>query len=912
MSSALAFSGCADPATSGSGTPSQSTTAANPEPELASGRVASAVGGLAIEVRGGGVAIVRWETKEPALGAVRYGVEQASARTLAESGAPRTQHELELTGLRPGARYFASVQADARNPQTAALPDDAHAAFSSTDGPRPRTNVATFYTGDDDAQGALHASPSGVVWQPFVLSFEGPQASEMDAAPNPFLDYRMSVSFSGPSGQTFEVPGFFDGDGEGGGSGAVWSVRFAPDEAGPWSYEASFVHGTHVAVNGAAGVPLAFDGTTGTFPVQPLDSSAEGFYALGVLECTDKHYLKFRDGPFFLKGGTDSPENFMGYKGFDNTFDQPGCASTATLPDGVHAYAPHIGDWQPGDPYFVSADTDWDSKGIIGALNYLSSVGVNSIYFLPMNMGGDGCETVPFVGYGTTDFDKTHYDISKLAQWNEVFIHAQKKGILLHFVLGETEQGNENWLDLASLGVQRKLFYRELIARFSHVPALKWNLSEESDFSTSNVLAFADWITALDPYHRPVAFHTHLLTGAGHYAPYDGVLGNPLIGATSLQGSPDDAGQQVELWRSQSANSGHKWVIDYDEQAPASTGLTDTNAVELRKTMLWDVYLSGGQLEWYAGYHPLPLGGDLRLEDFRTREEMWNYTRIARTFVQQLPFHMMEPADHLVSGESPAYGGAEVFARSNKLFAIYYPDASQTGTLDLSGTSGWLNKRWFDPRTGAFLPGVQRIAGGGSHAMGPPPSVPSDSAGFLEEGGAVVIEIESAPAAPGWTEESSLAGFAGTSYYRWTGPNHFSTPGHGILAYDIEITTPGDYRLLLHNRHDHPQIDQENDVWVRMDGGPWFKLYSNNGNSTVGVWNWHSKFDLDVDVDAHFELSSGAHRLEFSGRSHGFMLDRFHLVLPSVPNPENLALPESDYGAGTAANEDWVVLIRQT
>ena len=44
---------------------------------------------------------------------------------------------------------------------------------------------------------------------------------------------------------------------------------------------------------------------------------------------------------------------------------------------GLHRYGPHESDWNPGDP-------DWDSgagRGIIGALNYLESVHVNSAYF---------------------------------------------------------------------------------------------------------------------------------------------------------------------------------------------------------------------------------------------------------------------------------------------------------------------------------------------------------------------------------------------------------------------------------------------------------------------------------------------------------------------------------------------------
>ena len=63
-----------------------------------------------------------------------------------------------------------------------------------------------------------------------------------------------------------------------------------------------------------------------------------------------------------------------------------------------------------------------------------------------------------------------------------VFEHAQRKGIMRHFVLNEAEPANKQELDRGQLGVERKLFYRELIARFGRFPALQWNLSEEYNF----------------------------------------------------------------------------------------------------------------------------------------------------------------------------------------------------------------------------------------------------------------------------------------------------------------------------------------------------------------------------------------------------------------------------------------------
>lgn len=52
---------------------------------------------------------------------------------------------------------------------------------------------------------------------------------------------------------------------------------------------------------------------------------------------------------------------------------------------GIHRYAPHLQDWLPGDPTW-QADK---GKSIIGAVNYLADMGLNSIYFLTLNINGD-------------------------------------------------------------------------------------------------------------------------------------------------------------------------------------------------------------------------------------------------------------------------------------------------------------------------------------------------------------------------------------------------------------------------------------------------------------------------------------------------------------------------------------------
>jgi hypothetical protein len=566
-----------------------------------------------------------------------------------------------------------------------------------------------------DIQGTL------TVWHPMTLNFEGPETEELSHDPNPFLDYRLQVLFTGPGGQIYDVPGYYAGDGKGQGTGNIWQVIFAPDQAGTWTFEAQFRRGKEIAIqlDPNAGEPVMFDGVSGNLVIAPLDEQADGFLKWGRLEYVGKHYLKFPDGSYWIKGGTDSPENFLGYSGFDHTVDQGG------KPDGapfLHDYSFHVRHWQKGDP-------DWNNgagKGIIGALNYLASQEVNSIYFLPMNLGGDGQETFPFVQAEKTHFNKTHYDISKLYQWGIVLDHAQNKGIKCHVVLAETEKPNETWLDDGNLGIERKLFFRELVARFGHLLALKWNLSEENDFTVEQLREQAAYIQAVDPYNHPICVHTH----PNNFQDYQEIVGNEMFTTTSIQYKPDLAAEHVREWRQKSAQAGLPWVLDMDENNPAGTGLTDKNADDLRKRVLYDVYFNGGEIEWYCGYHARPpenIGGDLTLEDFRTREAMWTFMRFARRFIQEhLPFWEMQPMPALLSGESDAFDGGSVFAKPGEIYAVYLPQADPSGILDLSDASGELQCRWFNPRTGEFQGPARTLQAGSAIELGAPPDEPKE------------------------------------------------------------------------------------------------------------------------------------------------------------------------------------------
>ena len=192
-------------------------------------------------------------------------------------------------------------------------------------------------------------------WHKVTLTFTGPQTNE-NAEPNPFLDYRLNVTFS-KGEKRYIVPGYYAANGNAAQTsttaGNKWRVHFVPDEIGQWSYTASFRTGPDIELSNKPGSSVAFDGVKERFIVSATDKTGRDHRAKGLLKYVGKRYLLFAEtGEYFLKGGADSPENFLGYADFDNTYDSGELKRKGEAAGGkfLHRYAPHVQDWQSGDP----------------------------------------------------------------------------------------------------------------------------------------------------------------------------------------------------------------------------------------------------------------------------------------------------------------------------------------------------------------------------------------------------------------------------------------------------------------------------------------------------------------------------------------------------------------------------------
>ena len=571
-----------------------------------------------------------------------------------------------------------------------------------------------------DGDGSATITGANTQWQPVTLSVNGPFAHELDQMPNPFLDYSLMVTFTHESGAPeYQVPGYFAADGNAGESsaqsGTIWRAHFSPDKPGKWNYHASFVTGRHAALETVTEFPekaftsLKQFNSTGEIEIKATPSDAPGFYKEGRLTYIGKPYLQFAGSRrYFLKAGADAPETLLAYADFDGT-----TVSTKKVP--LKTYQPHLQDWKEGDPTWK----DGKGKGLIGALNYLSGKGMNAFSFLPYNAGGDGDNVWPFVSRDK----KFHYDCSKLDQWNIVFTHGQAQGLFLHFKLQETENddnnrghGKENKngivptsLDGGDLGPERKLYLRELVARFGHHLALNWNLGEENTQTTKQQMEMATYLRAVDPYDHHLVVHTFPDQQDKVYKP---LLGSDPFTGVSLQNSHlKDVHWQTVKWNREAIKSGKPWCIAFDEPGDAQYGMPPDPdypgmpkdykgpTIDLtRQHVLWGNLMGGGWgVEYYFGYK-LP-ENDLVCQDWRSRDQSWDYAKIALDFftAQKIPFWEMTPQDELVG--NPQHENTTYCLGKTGLYLIYFPNGKKCRLTIPSGENPE-SIQWFNPRNG--------------------------------------------------------------------------------------------------------------------------------------------------------------------------------------------------------------------
>jgi hypothetical protein len=572
------------------------------------------------------------------------------------------------------------------------------------------------------------AQITGQKWDKTTLDFNGPLTSEL-AQPNPFTYYKLDVTFTHESGAPIMVvPGFYAADGNADNSSAtagnVWRVNFSAPKTGKWKYSVSFKAGEMIAVK-EGGVSAGFiDGQKGELTITENTKKLPDNSANGRLQYVGKRYLEWAETRKpFLKVGADSPENMLHYADFDGTLDCYGKLGKDYFKL-IKTWEPHAKDFEPtAQPY------TWQNgkgKNILGTVNYLSSIGVNAFSFLTFSVDGDDGGVYPYITKNDSVFiaasneskswekglHHDRFDCSKLDQWERVFAYAETKGMYLHFKTFESE--GVNLMGKDELTNERKLYYRELIARFGHHLALNWNLSEETRVTVDLIRKVSSYIRNLDPYKNHVVQHTYppgypvkksvAYPNYSYYYPNLVGFQSELTGA-SLQLDVHDVHGEVKHWVTESEKSGKPWVVANDEQGSADKGVTvdashalytgkmnTDNIEDVRQKVLWGTFMAGGAgVEYYYGYKTEQ--NDLNAEDHRTREVKYKEAAIAQQFFTALAVESMKANDELTASEEDY-----VFGNENQL-VVYLPKGVSTA---INLPKGSWSAKVFDPIKGGF------------------------------------------------------------------------------------------------------------------------------------------------------------------------------------------------------------------
>jgi|SRR5215217_721554 len=156
---------------------------------------------------------------------------------------------------------------------------------------------------------------------------------------------------------------------------------------------------------------------------------------------------------------------------------------------------------------------------------------------------------------------------------------------------------------------------------------------------------------------------------------------------------------------------------------------------------------------------------------------------------------------------------------------------------------------------------------------------------WQEEAGRLVVLVQTIPL-PGvhskdssfkgiwneWVAESASPCTGDNNYYRWGGPDLAWNPGAGLLSFRFHISNAGQYQLGVLSR----ETAEEGSCFVRIDGQQWWILPGSGRES----WDWARERETSPGQREPFNmlLAEGFHEVVLSGRSHGFLIDRWMLT----------------------------------
>ncbi len=106
-------------------------------------------------------------------------------------------------------------------------------------------------------------------------------------------------------------------------------------------------------------------------------------------------------------------------------------------------------------------------------------------------------------------------------------------------------------------------------------------------------------------------------------------------------------------------------------------------------------------------------------------------------------------------------------------------------------------------------------------------------------------------------------------------------PGEARAVYEIDVRTPGTYRIYGRIR---AADASHNRTWIRVDEGEWYKWRISAGD----IWYWDALHDnTRYGVPLEFELAAGRHRLTLANCADQVQVDRLYFTAVEGDEPLN-------------------------
>jgi len=275
-------------------------------------------------------------------------------------------------------------------------------------------------------------------------------------SPNPF-DLAVTATVTAPDGRQFKVPGFYDGDGNGGMAGNVFRLRVYADEIGTWRWTA------------ASAVP-GLGGRSGSFACSGTLAGAFGKGPIVENPARPATFMRQAGGPVYLLG-----------KFLDDAAPPPIHRSQIALSERL---------------------TDADRQRLLA--RHLA-MKLNKINTFLANVGDYGgiYPVTPWLGTATAN-DKTRFDLARWHTYERWILDLRAAGVVseLWFLADDSHFGQ-----LSEADYQR--FVRYAMARTSgYVNTMYILILEWQEAWTSTVTeAHGNYVQSRNPWARLVSVH---------------------------------------------------------------------------------------------------------------------------------------------------------------------------------------------------------------------------------------------------------------------------------------------------------------------------------------------------------------------------------------------------------------------